>query len=299
MNKFGLKGRDVFLRRTFYGYSQVDFSNLLGISQPTCSRWENEWKERQLPEVLAVRLLAITEHSTKPQRRKAAPRRATRNPWAIIRRPISSLVVRTRTSIPAPPRRELPPSDEVVEGVILSKVVAIEKKEKPVSEENESEPLHSPAGGSRGHRPWRVLRFGLCLQLISNLATLLTLIMIMVTKGGWNVPKPHEPEPQPHVEDEHSKPEQDSPDVPTPPPVTPTDGGAPPAKGYPLPSKPFQGQNVAPCDFSIGEIDLNGMCWRLLANPPPCGRNAMEHEGKCYLPSPKLPTTKRPSAEGR
>lgn len=53
---------------------------------------------------------------------------------------------------------------------------------------------------------------------------------------------------------------------------------------YPLPAKPFSDQAKAPCLPKKGEVEINGGCWRELANRPPCYEDDAEYQGKCYAP---------------
>jgi hypothetical protein len=67
---------------------------------------------------------------------------------------------------------------------------------------------------------------------------------------------------------------------------------APEAQGHsiptlarPLPEKPLPGQRQPPCVPRIETI-LRGACWVHVGNmSPPCGNNAYDWEGKCYIPS--------------
>ena len=57
---------------------------------------------------------------------------------------------------------------------------------------------------------------------------------------------------------------------------------------YPLPSKPFNNQAVAPCYPELGEEQINGGCWVELAKRPPClPKTQAEYQGKCFLPISK------------
>jgi hypothetical protein len=60
-----------------------------------------------------------------------------------------------------------------------------------------------------------------------------------------------------------------------------------------LPEKPFPGQRQPPCTPGI-EAVLRGACWVELGLKPPCGNNAYEWEGKCYIPS--LPPARQPTS---
>jgi hypothetical protein len=69
-----------------------------------------------------------------------------------------------------------------------------------------------------------------------------------------------------------------------------------PTLARPLPEKPFPGQRQPPCIPRI-EAALRGVCWVVLDTKPPCGNNAYEWEGKCYIPSinlPRQPTSNPP-----
>jgi eukaryotic-like serine/threonine-protein kinase len=57
-----------------------------------------------------------------------------------------------------------------------------------------------------------------------------------------------------------------------------------PTLALPLPEKPFPGQRQPPCTPRI-ETALRGACWVVLKMRPPCGDNAYEWEGTCYIPS--------------
>ena len=68
-----------------------------------------------------------------------------------------------------------------------------------------------------------------------------------------------------------------------------------PVIAYPLPARPFLDQAVAPCSRS--EVEFNGGCWFALEQRPPCEKDIfLEHQGKCYVPSPKLKRTRPPQA---
>ncbi len=56
---------------------------------------------------------------------------------------------------------------------------------------------------------------------------------------------------------------------------------------YPMPSKPFSNQAIAPCYPELGDETINGGCWVELAQRPPCLKLQAEHKGKCYLPISK------------
>jgi hypothetical protein len=66
-----------------------------------------------------------------------------------------------------------------------------------------------------------------------------------------------------------------------------------PRLARPLPEKPFPGQRQPPCTPLI-EAVLRGACWVALDLKPPCGNNAYEWEGKCYIPS--LPPARQPTS---
>ncbi|HEX5750847.1 MAG TPA: hypothetical protein VFZ09_31775 [Archangium sp.] len=81
------------------------------------------------------------------------------------------------------------------------------------------------------------------------------------------------------------------------PPVLTVDGPDPASALYtngtdvialPMPQGPFRGQNRPPCK-SRHEIVLRGGCWVEIAARPPCGDDAYELEGKCYLPGYSAP----------
>jgi serine/threonine protein kinase len=59
--------------------------------------------------------------------------------------------------------------------------------------------------------------------------------------------------------------------------------------GAPIPEKPEPGQKKPPCGES--QRAINGACWHLLADKPPC-EAAFEHDGRCFLPV--LPKGRRP-----
>lgn len=64
---------------------------------------------------------------------------------------------------------------------------------------------------------------------------------------------------------------------------------------YPLPARPFLDQAVAPC--SRPDVEFNKGCWLELAQRPPCEKDIfLEHQGKCYVPSPKLKRPRPPQA---
>ncbi len=60
-------------------------------------------------------------------------------------------------------------------------------------------------------------------------------------------------------------------------------GGRRAEKRY-LPPKPFENQQLPPCDPAWREVEINGGCWIHLAGPAPCGPKLFEHKGGCYLP---------------
>ncbi|MDC0707688.1 serine/threonine-protein kinase [Stigmatella sp. ncwal1] len=63
--------------------------------------------------------------------------------------------------------------------------------------------------------------------------------------------------------------------------------------GLPLPEKPFPGQRKPPCEPRF-ETAIRGSCWVELKMAPPCGNNAFDWEGGCYIPSanaPRKPTS--------
>jgi len=51
--------------------------------------------------------------------------------------------------------------------------------------------------------------------------------------------------------------------------------------GEPIPDKPAPGQKKPPCGES--QRAINGACWHLLDDKPPC-EAAFEHDGRCFLP---------------
>jgi hypothetical protein len=61
----------------------------------------------------------------------------------------------------------------------------------------------------------------------------------------------------------------------------------------PLPEKPLLGQRLPPCVPRI-EAVLRGACWVEILAKPPCGNDAYEWEGRCYLPS--LPQGRQPTS---
>lgn len=60
------------------------------------------------------------------------------------------------------------------------------------------------------------------------------------------------------------------------------------AIAHPMPQGPFQGQNRPPCKSRF-EVVIRGGCWVEIAARPPCGEDAYEYEGKCYLPGYTAP----------
>lgn len=66
--------------------------------------------------------------------------------------------------------------------------------------------------------------------------------------------------------------------------------------GRPMPKSPLEGQRRPPCMPRI-ETAIQGACWvRVGTEKPPCGPNAFDHEGACYIPSF---TTSRPSTSDK
>jgi hypothetical protein len=49
-----------------------------------------------------------------------------------------------------------------------------------------------------------------------------------------------------------------------------------------MPDKPLEGQAVPPCTSPSREV--NGGCWLLLGDAPPCPKNSVEHKSRCYAP---------------
>jgi serine/threonine protein kinase len=70
-------------------------------------------------------------------------------------------------------------------------------------------------------------------------------------------------------------------------------GGRGPAVSRPLPEKPLPGQRQPPCSPRM-EIVLRGACWMELAERPPCGNDAYEWAGKCYVPA--MPQGRQPTS---
>jgi hypothetical protein len=64
----------------------------------------------------------------------------------------------------------------------------------------------------------------------------------------------------------------------------------------PMPKEPLPGQRRAPCER--GEVALHGGCWiPWTTRSPPCGEEAYEWKGTCYLPrfkKERVPTTQKP-----
>ncbi|MCY1073827.1 hypothetical protein [Archangium lansingense] len=84
---------------------------------------------------------------------------------------------------------------------------------------------------------------------------------------------------------------------PTAPPALAVDKQMPPVQlltdavqaiALPMPQGPFKGQNRPPCK-SKHEVVIRGGCWVEIASRPPCGDDAFEHEGKCYMPGYSAP----------
>jgi hypothetical protein len=80
-------------------------------------------------------------------------------------------------------------------------------------------------------------------------------------------------------------------------PVPEPQGGKAPTLGRPLPEKPFPGQRQPPCTPRV-ETVLRGACWvGVIDMKPPCGNNAFDWEGKCYIPAlnpARQPTSNTP-----
>jgi eukaryotic-like serine/threonine-protein kinase len=71
-------------------------------------------------------------------------------------------------------------------------------------------------------------------------------------------------------------------------------GDSVPTLARPLPEKPFPGQRQPPCIPRV-ETVLRGACWVCVNDmKPPCGNNAYEWEGKCYIPA--LNPARQPTA---
>ncbi len=63
-----------------------------------------------------------------------------------------------------------------------------------------------------------------------------------------------------------------------------------------MPDQPLPGQQRAPCR-SHGEVEINGGCWGLAKEEPPCRDVSYEWNGACYHPvlaRTRPPTTKKP-----
>ncbi|WP_375770282.1 hypothetical protein NR798_05150 [Archangium gephyra] len=60
------------------------------------------------------------------------------------------------------------------------------------------------------------------------------------------------------------------------------------AIAIPMPQGPFRGQNRPPCKSRF-EVVIRGGCWVAIEARPPCGEDAYELEGKCYLPGYSAP----------
>lgn len=68
--------------------------------------------------------------------------------------------------------------------------------------------------------------------------------------------------------------------------------------GRAMPEQPFPNQRKPPCDPESERV-INGGCWfpRSGTTKPPCGKNAFEYEGACYVPmftTPRQPTSDPP-----
>ncbi|HEX8701394.1 MAG TPA: serine/threonine-protein kinase [Myxococcaceae bacterium] len=63
--------------------------------------------------------------------------------------------------------------------------------------------------------------------------------------------------------------------------------------GREMPKGPFPGQHLAPCKLRYEE-EIRGGCWVPLRMKPPCGREAYEWNGTCYLAS--FPAEREPNA---
>jgi eukaryotic-like serine/threonine-protein kinase len=72
---------------------------------------------------------------------------------------------------------------------------------------------------------------------------------------------------------------------------------APAVIGVQVPDEPMDGQMRAPCRRR-GTLTINGGCWIPWLNlSPPCGEDAYEWKGACYLPlweSGRAPTSEQP-----
>jgi hypothetical protein len=51
-----------------------------------------------------------------------------------------------------------------------------------------------------------------------------------------------------------------------------------------MPKQPFEGQKLAPCDKGL-EVEMLGACWVEISAKAPCPQKAIEHKGRCYLPT--------------
>lgn len=69
------------------------------------------------------------------------------------------------------------------------------------------------------------------------------------------------------------------------------------AIGMEMPNGPLPGQHRAPCKRQYEEA-IRGGCWiRLGKLKPPCGKDAYEWKGECYLasfPAERVPNTVKP-----
>jgi hypothetical protein len=54
-----------------------------------------------------------------------------------------------------------------------------------------------------------------------------------------------------------------------------------------MPNQPFEGQKLAPCDKGL-EVEMLGACWVEISAKAPCPQKAVEHKGRCYLPTTPL-----------
>ncbi len=66
--------------------------------------------------------------------------------------------------------------------------------------------------------------------------------------------------------------------------------------GMPMPPEPYPRQKRPPCEPKTQKA-INGGCWFGPAGRSPCGAEAFDHEGGCYLPvimSPRRPTSDEP-----
>lgn len=55
-----------------------------------------------------------------------------------------------------------------------------------------------------------------------------------------------------------------------------------------MPDKPYSWQKVGPCGGQ-GYVEKVGGCWMELSSPAPCPKEAVEENGKCYVPVPADP----------